>query len=157
MGGMGSQGITRAGGDSVSLVAGDSVMVPTCTCRGRAQEMSNGFCQHFCLGESCPSNSCPKARQFSYSRHVPVGFPAAAPVLELRRMNLSASIPRPFNRNAWDSRSPLSHSVTIPTGFHSKKLWGLLFSALEPWICGAWCGAGTPHSLRGFLHLGYPS
>ena len=42
-------------------------------------------------------------------------------------------------RNTWDSRSPSSHSATIPAGFHSQKLQGLCLLALEPW-------AGEPGS-----------
>ena len=34
---------------------------------------------------------------------------------------------------AWDSRGTPSHSTTALAGFHSQKLWGLLFPALEPW------------------------
>lgn len=39
---------------------------------------------------------------------------------------------RCFKRNSWVSRSLPSYSATIPTSFHSQKLWGLVFSALEP-------------------------
>ena len=62
-----------------------------------------------------------------------------------------------FKRNAWDSRSPPSHSAKISTGFYSQKLWGQLFLALEPW-------AEAPHAGLGPLlpqweppQLRYPS
>ena len=62
---------------------------------------------------------------------VPGAFSAAAPELELGGIE-SKSLRGPFKSNARDSRSPLSHLVTISTGFHSPKFWGLLFLTLEP-------------------------
>ena len=38
-----------------------------------------------------------------------------------------------LKKNTWDSSSSPSHSSAIPACFHSQKLWGLLFLALEPW------------------------
>ena len=49
---------------------------------------------------------------------------------------------RPFKRNTWASRSPLSLSATILAGFHSQKLWILLFSTLEPWAGDPGVGPG---------------
>ena len=60
---------------------------------------------------------------------------------------------RPFKRNAWDFRSPLSHSATIPTGFYSQKLWGLLFPPLEPWSGGPGVGLGPLTPQGAPLHL----
>ena len=58
-------GITRAG-QRVLVRLGDSDMVSACgISEGRAQQRSNGLCQHICLGESCPSSPCPETRQFS--------------------------------------------------------------------------------------------
>ena len=48
----------------------------------------------------------------------------------------------PFKRNVSDSRSPLSYSFTICTGFYSKKLWGLIFLVLESWAEGIGVGLG---------------
>ena len=39
----------------------------------------------------------------------------------------------PFKKNICDTSSPLSHSATVAGGFHSQKLWRLLFLALQPW------------------------
>lgn len=39
----------------------------------------------------------------------------------------------PLRGTVWDSSNPLSHSASIPISFYSQKLWGFLFSALEPW------------------------
>ena len=39
----------------------------------------------------------------------------------------------------------VSSTDSIPTSFHSQRLWGLIFLALEPWSGGVLCGAGTPH------------
>ena len=70
--------------NSVSLVDGDPKIAPACQlCQGKAQKKNNDFCQHFCLGESCPSSSGPNARQFSFSQFVPGAFSAAAPALSL--------------------------------------------------------------------------
>ena len=53
------------------------------------------------------------------------------------RVSPSESVCGPFKRNAWDFKNPLSHSATIPTGFYSQKVLGLLFSAPRPWA-GPW-------------------
>ena len=47
----------------------------------------------------------------------------------------------PLRENAWDSRNLLSLSYN-PAAFHSQKLWGLLFPALESWAGGpgVWLG-----------------
>ena len=45
----------------------------------------------------------------------------------------SKSMYSPFKKSTWDSSCPLSHSATIPAGFHSQKLWGFLFPPLESW------------------------
>ena len=73
-------------------------------------------------------------------------------------MSPSQSDPRPIKRNTWDLRSPLSLSATILAGFHSQKLWGLLFLALEPWAGGSDVGPG-PVTIpqEGSLELRYPS
>ena len=46
-------------------------------------------------------------------------------------LSLNKSVHGPFRRNAWDSSCHSSHSATIPAGFHSQKLWVVLFLALE--------------------------
>ena len=63
-------------------------------------------------------------------------------------MSQSKSVYRPFKRNSWDSRRPLSNSATTPTGFYSQKLWGLLFLALKPWA-GDQVWSWDPSLLRG--------
>lgn len=47
--------------------------------------------------------------------------------------SVSKSVHGPFEKNTWESSLPLSHSATTSSGFHSQKLWGLLFPELEPW------------------------
>ena len=49
----------------------------------------------------------------------------------------------PLKETAWDFRSPLSPSATIPTDLYSLKLWGLLFLTLEPWAGGPCVGLGA--------------
>ena len=81
----GISGNPQGGANSVNQVDGDSDVEPTCQLCGEwAQERNNDLCQYFCLGESCPSSSCPEARDFSSSSYVPGTFQAAASVLELR-------------------------------------------------------------------------
>ena len=50
-----------------------------------------------------------------------------------------------------DSRSPLSHSATISAGFHSQKLWGLLFLAQKHW--DGETRAGAPGSSQAKIPL----
>ena len=62
-------------------------------------------------------------------------------------VNLNKSEGGTFKRNTGDSRSSLFHSAPVPTGFHSQRLWGLLFLALEPWAGDSGVGLRilTPH------------
>lgn len=53
--------------------------------------------------------------------------------LSSEQVNPSKPMCGPFKRNTWDPSSPVSHSTTIPIGFHSQQLWELLFLALETW------------------------
>ena len=64
-------------------------------------------------------------------------------------LSLNKSVHGPFRRNAWDSSCHSSHSATIPAGFHSQKLWVVLFLALEHWNWVSCYGAWTPHSIGG--------
>ena len=63
------------------------------------------------------------------------------------------TIHRPFKRNAWGSQNPLFRSAIIPTGFHSQKLWELLFPTLEPWAWKSGVGLG-PHTPQGTSEAG---
>ena len=63
-------------------------------------------------------------------------------------MSLRKSVWGLYKRNTWDSRSPLSHSASIPTAFHSQKLWGFFFLVLEPCSGGSGMGLETPSLLR---------
>ena len=60
--------------------------------------------------------------------------------------SLTKSTYRPHKRKVCNSLSPLSHLVTISTGFHSQRLWRLLFLALEPWAGqpSVWLEPPTP-------------
>ena len=51
-------------------------------------------------------------------------------------VSASKSICRPCKRTAWDFRGSPFPSATIPAGFYSQKLGGLLFLVLEPWAGG---------------------
>ena len=64
--------------------------------------------------------------------------------------SLSKFICKPFKKNIWDSRAPLSHSDTIPTGFYSQKLWGYRFIALKPWAERPSVGLGPSFLRRTF-------
>lgn len=92
------------------------------------QQRNNGFCQLFCLGESCLFSPCHDVRQFSFSLYVPGTFQAVASVLELRENPNSA-----FAGLLKEAPGiPSALSITQPTisaGFHSQKLWGRLFLA----------------------------
>ena len=51
-----SPGNHQGGENSVSQVDGESDIALTCwLCEGMAQQRNKGCCQHFCLGETCPS------------------------------------------------------------------------------------------------------
>ena len=94
-----------------------------------------------------PASSHRRARLFSSSLYV-----SAALVLEFKgnaggQVSLCAD---PLRGTSWDSRSPMFHSATIPTGFYSQNLWGLLFLALESW-------ARRPGMGQGPLLPRYPS
>ena len=109
----------------------------------KAQKRMNGLYQHFCLWDSCSSNSCPDARQFSSSLYVSGAFPAAAPMLELRVNESKKSVCGHFKRNAWDSRSL---GLTQP---QSLLVFTARCNGTGTLGWGAWWGAGTPHSSRG--------
>ena len=99
----------------------------------RDHQRNNGLCQHFCLGGShlpptltlMPDNSVPPRVSLAPFKW-----------LELRRVSWREPMRSPLKGTAWDSRSPLSPSSSIPAGFYSQKLWGLLFLALGPWAGG---------------------
>lgn len=63
----------------------------------------------------------------------------------------SKSSYRPFKRDIWDSSHPRPHSATISAGFHSQKLWGILFPALESWAGEPRVGLGPLTLLGGPL------
>lgn len=62
--------------------------------------------------------------------------------------SVSRSMHKLFKRNIWNSRSPMSHSATIAAGFHSQKMWGLLFPALKHLTGEHGVGLG-PHAPQG--------
>lgn len=67
------------------------------------------------------------------------------------RVSPRKSMCGPFKWNTWDSSCSTSHSVTIPAGFYSQKLWGILFLALKLWAGGPGVGL-EPLDPQGDLH-----
>ena len=55
-------------------------------------------------------------------------------------MSLSKSVCGLFKRNFLVFQQFLSLTDSIPDGFCSQKLWGLIFLALEPWAGGLGVG-----------------
>lgn len=99
---------------------------------------NNSTCQHFRPGEnypdSCPSNACPEAHQFSSSPYVSCTSPAAAPVLEPRVNEfVSESVSGHLKRSV--SSSPPSHLhsllVSIARCYGDSSSWH-------------WAGEGAP-------------
>ena len=119
---------------------------PACVFGGDGGSSKEQWPWSACLsGESCPSALSPQptARRLSSSPCVSL---VPCEMLPHRWSAEGGSLSGEF-MNSWDSRSPLSPSATVPTGFHTQKLGGLLFLPLEPWAgCGPQCGAGTPCS-----------
>ena len=137
----GVSGNHRGRENSFTQIDGDSAMVPICQlCDGRGQQRKNGLCQTSCFEESCFSSSPPISDNWVTSHVFLVLFQ-----LLPQCWSSSKFVQRHFKRSAWDSRSPLSHTATISTVFHSQKLWGLLFLARNPGL-GVWCGVVTPCS-----------
>ena len=120
------------GANSVSQVDGDSDMVPACwLCGGRVQQRNNDLCQHFYLGESCPLSSHPVARKFSCSLYVSGALLELLPKCwSTEGVSPSKSLWGPLKGTPWDTRSLPFPLASIPTGFYSQELWGLLLLAL---------------------------
>ena len=95
-----------------------------------ADSMAGGLIQGTMASESTSvwEKATPPALagQISSSLYVVGSFQAAASALELRTSESMYVLCGPFKRNAWDSRISLSHSATIPAGFH------ISYSFLEP-------------------------
>ena len=137
-----SSSILHPGGASrVSQVDGGSDVAPAWQLFAeRDHQRNNGLCQHFCLGGShlpptltlMPDNSVPPRVSLAPFKW-----------LELRRVSWREPMRSPLKGTAWDSRSPLSPSTSIPAGFYSQKFWGLLFLALEPQAGGPEVGLGS--------------
>ena len=72
------------------------------------------------------------------------------------RVSLSKSMHGLLKRNAWNFRSPLSPSATVPSGFYSQKVWRLLL-ALAPWARCPGVKLGPLASQRGPPQPSYPS
>ena len=67
-------------------------------------------------GRRLPLQFSPKSQTIQFLPIYPQCLSSCCPMLELRE-SASKFMCDPFKRNACDSRSPLSHSATIPTGF----------------------------------------
>ena len=55
----------------------------------------------------------------------------------------SKSVCGPFTRNCQGVQQFLSSITSMPAGFCSQELWGLIFLVLEPWAEGPGVGLGT--------------
>lgn len=86
-----------------------------------------------------PDNSVP-----SHMSLVP--FKLLPQCWSLEQVKLSVS-----KYTCWDSSSSSFHSATISIGFHSQKLWELIFPALEPWAGELGIGLGPFTSQGGSL------
>ena len=75
----------------------------------------------------------------------PICCPSTEAQKEWVRVSLYATHLR---GTAWDSRSPPSHSASIPAVFYSQKLWELLFPTLECWAWEPGVGLG-PLTVQG--------
>ena len=117
---------------------------------GRAQNWNHGLSLHL-SGKSCP----PPAHALIQDYSVPPCMSLVPQCWNSEWVSLSKSIWGLFKRNAWDFRSPLSHSATIWAGFYSQKLWGLLFLPL--WAGAPAVGLGPLAPQGRSLRLRYPS
>ena len=101
---------------------------------GRARDSSKAPCQHFCLGESCPSMFCPDFRLLSSSPYVP-----GASLLEL---TASKCLCRPFKRNClglWKFPVSLNHN---PCWFLSREVMETCLPGSGTLGWGAPCSPG---------------
>ena len=81
----GASGNHQGRANNVSQVDGVSDMVPVChLCEGRVYQRKNDLCQHFCLGENCPSPLAPTLIPDNFLSFVSDAFQAAVPELELK-------------------------------------------------------------------------
>ena len=99
-GGVGSQGNHQGRTNHPSQVDGVSDIVPACClCAGRAQQMNSGLCQHFCLGDHCPTSPRPDARHCVPPHISMVLFELQPQRWSIEGVSLSESLCGPFKRN----------------------------------------------------------
>ena len=92
----------------------------------------------FLSGRKLSPSSCIDATYFTFSLFATGAFQAATLVLELRGSE-SKSMCGFLKRNCLGFKR-FSFTDSIPNGFCSQRLWGLIFLALEPWAGGPCVG-----------------
>ncbi|KAF6119961.1 hypothetical protein HJG60_010328 [Phyllostomus discolor] len=87
----------------------------------------------FLSGRKLSPSSCLDDRHFSF--YMPLApFKLLSWCWSSEGVSLNKSMCGFLRGTAWDSRSSSTNSV--PTGFCSQKLWGLIFLAVEHWAGG---------------------
>ena len=129
-------------------------------CWGRAQQRNNCLSLHLCLGESCPSSSCPDTKQFSSSWHVPgvvfQGSRYCSHAGAQRELVWISPCMGPLRRTASDSTSfnfPQSQSPLVFTARSYRDFPSWHWNS----GLGTCCGVVTPCFSWGPPQLSYPS
>ena len=150
----GSQGITMVNSTVLFQLIQIQIWCPV-SIWGRAQQSTNGFCQHFCLWESCLSSSQPKSRQFSFSSYVPwtlwVCLVSSHTGAQRKGVHQQESACISPLKGTCGTPDALCLTQQQSAGLHSQKLWGLVFPVLESWVGEFGEGLG-PSLLKVNLH-----
>ena len=143
MGGEGSRGITRVGRTVIARLETQIWRLPAGSVgeglrKGKMASASTSFWEKaaFPALALMPDNSFPPHMSL-------VPFELLPQCWSSEGVSSSMSVCGPLRGIAWDSRSPPSHLATIPSGFHSQKLQGPIFLALEPRVGGPGVGLGS--------------
>ena len=136
-------------------------MVPTCwLCGRRAQKRNNGFCLHFCLGESCPHP--PPVLILMPDNLVPPSMFLAPFMLLLQHwssegVSQSKSMHRSFKRNCLKFQLLSILLRHNPCWFLQPEVMETSLPGTGTMGWGTWCGTGILPSQGEHLQLRYPS
>ena len=132
--------VGREADNAVSQVVETQIWHPPVPVGRRAQQRNSGFCQHFCLGVSCPishllkpGNSVPPM----WPWHLSSCCSSAGAQSKCVRVSLCTGSLR-----GMPGTPEALHLPQPQSGFHSQKLWRLLFCAPEPWAGEPYVGPG---------------